>query len=258
MRERHGHRDAEPDPRGVQRERLPRQRADRRPLVPEQEPRVPSTVCRRPELGPASPGSPTRGWRAIPDARHRCDPERLLAAGHGRRRSADTWCARGCSARTFRRRPANLDTKFAVARPRRPASTSAATRDGPARLPQDDGLDRLRVRGLRRLRPAPDHGERLAHRRQRRGQAIRQGRTSTSAGCPGRGSLSAYLARSDDVSRCMMRYWTYFAYGERRGARTHARTTPSARRRRRTASRSRACSWQSFTRRTSRTACKDK
>jgi hypothetical protein len=32
-------------------------------------------------------------------------------------------------------------------------------------------------------------------------------------GLTGTNSLGAYLAASDDVKRCMQRYWTYFAYG---------------------------------------------
>ena len=33
------------------------------------------------------------------------------------------------------------------------------------------------------------------------------------AGLSGPGSLGEYLAASDDVQKCMLRYWTYFAYG---------------------------------------------
>jgi hypothetical protein len=33
------------------------------------------------------------------------------------------------------------------------------------------------------------------------------------AGLSGTGSLAAYLAQSDDVTRCMMRYWSYFSFG---------------------------------------------
>jgi hypothetical protein len=40
-----------------------------------------------------------------------------------------------------------------------------------------------------------------------------EGKDDTITGLSGTGSLSAYLAQSDDVSRCMMRYWTYFSYG---------------------------------------------
>jgi hypothetical protein len=32
-------------------------------------------------------------------------------------------------------------------------------------------------------------------------------------GLSGAGSLSAYLAASDDATRCMERYWTYYTYG---------------------------------------------
>ena len=32
-------------------------------------------------------------------------------------------------------------------------------------------------------------------------------------GLSGSGSLATYLAQSDDVNRCMMRYWSYYAYG---------------------------------------------
>ncbi|MES1175334.1 MAG: DUF1592 domain-containing protein [Myxococcales bacterium] len=32
-------------------------------------------------------------------------------------------------------------------------------------------------------------------------------------GLSGAGSLSAYLAQSDDVTRCMQRYWTYYTFG---------------------------------------------
>jgi len=40
-----------------------------------------------------------------------------------------------------------------------------------------------------------------------------QGRDVNVTGVSGPGSLSAYLAASDDVNRCMLRYWTYYAYG---------------------------------------------
>jgi Protein of unknown function (DUF1592)/Protein of unknown function (DUF1588)/Protein of unknown function (DUF1595)/Protein of unknown function (DUF1587)/Protein of unknown function (DUF1585) len=33
------------------------------------------------------------------------------------------------------------------------------------------------------------------------------------SGLSGTGSLSAYLAQSDDVTRCMQRYWTYYTFG---------------------------------------------
>jgi hypothetical protein len=32
-------------------------------------------------------------------------------------------------------------------------------------------------------------------------------------GLAGTGGLSTYLASSDAVRRCMLRYWSYFAYG---------------------------------------------
>jgi hypothetical protein len=40
-----------------------------------------------------------------------------------------------------------------------------------------------------------------------------QGNDVALAGLSGPGSLSEYLAGSDDVQRCMQRYWTYYAYG---------------------------------------------
>jgi len=40
-----------------------------------------------------------------------------------------------------------------------------------------------------------------------------QGKDVNVAGLSGAGSLAAYLAQSDDVTHCMMRYWTYFSYG---------------------------------------------
>src|SRR5450432_1803978 len=40
-----------------------------------------------------------------------------------------------------------------------------------------------------------------------------QGKDVNIAGLSGTGSLGAYLAQSDDVTRCKMRYWTYFSYG---------------------------------------------
>ncbi len=40
-----------------------------------------------------------------------------------------------------------------------------------------------------------------------------QGKNVNIAGLSGTGSLGAYLAQSDDVTHCMMRYWTYFSYG---------------------------------------------
>jgi hypothetical protein len=39
------------------------------------------------------------------------------------------------------------------------------------------------------------------------------GKDANLTGLSGPGSLSEYLAQSDDVRRCMMRYWTYYAYG---------------------------------------------
>jgi hypothetical protein len=40
-----------------------------------------------------------------------------------------------------------------------------------------------------------------------------EGNDTKVTGLSGSGSLSAYLAKSDDVTRCMERYWTYYAYG---------------------------------------------
>ncbi len=40
-----------------------------------------------------------------------------------------------------------------------------------------------------------------------------QGKDVNVTGLSGAGSLAAYLAQSDDVTHCMMRYWTYFSYG---------------------------------------------
>jgi hypothetical protein len=40
-----------------------------------------------------------------------------------------------------------------------------------------------------------------------------EGNDDNITGLSGAGSLSAYLAQSDDVTRCMERYWTYYAYG---------------------------------------------
>ncbi len=40
-----------------------------------------------------------------------------------------------------------------------------------------------------------------------------EGNNPSVTGLSGSGSLSAYLAQSDDVERCMMRYWSYYAYG---------------------------------------------
>jgi hypothetical protein len=40
-----------------------------------------------------------------------------------------------------------------------------------------------------------------------------EGMDDSVSGLSGTGSLSAYLAGSDDVRRCMIRYWTYYAYG---------------------------------------------
>jgi hypothetical protein len=40
-----------------------------------------------------------------------------------------------------------------------------------------------------------------------------QGNDVALPGLSGPGSLSEYLAGSDDVQRCMQRYWTYYAYG---------------------------------------------
>jgi hypothetical protein len=40
-----------------------------------------------------------------------------------------------------------------------------------------------------------------------------EGKDDNVTGVAGNGSLSAFLAQSDDVTRCMQRYWTYFTYG---------------------------------------------
>ncbi len=40
-----------------------------------------------------------------------------------------------------------------------------------------------------------------------------EGQNDNVTGLSGTGSLSAFLAASDDVKRCMMRYWSYYAYG---------------------------------------------
>jgi Protein of unknown function (DUF1592)/Protein of unknown function (DUF1588)/Protein of unknown function (DUF1595)/Protein of unknown function (DUF1587) len=40
-----------------------------------------------------------------------------------------------------------------------------------------------------------------------------EGNNDNVTGLSGTGSLSAYLAGSDDVTRCMQRYWTYYVYG---------------------------------------------
>jgi len=40
-----------------------------------------------------------------------------------------------------------------------------------------------------------------------------QGNDDNVTGVSGSGSLSAFLAQSDDVTRCMQRYWSYYTYG---------------------------------------------
>ncbi len=40
-----------------------------------------------------------------------------------------------------------------------------------------------------------------------------EGKDDNLTGLSGDGSLSAYLAQSDDVTKCMERYWTYYTYG---------------------------------------------
>jgi hypothetical protein len=40
-----------------------------------------------------------------------------------------------------------------------------------------------------------------------------QGKNVTLTGLTGANSLASYLAASDDVKRCMLRYWSYYAYG---------------------------------------------
>jgi hypothetical protein len=40
-----------------------------------------------------------------------------------------------------------------------------------------------------------------------------EGHDDNVTGLSGSGSLSAYLAGSDDVTHCMERYWTYYVYG---------------------------------------------
>jgi hypothetical protein len=40
-----------------------------------------------------------------------------------------------------------------------------------------------------------------------------QGKNVSLSGLTGTNSLGSYLAASDDVKRCMQRYWSYFAYG---------------------------------------------
>jgi hypothetical protein len=43
--------------------------------------------------------------------------------------------------------------------------------------------------------------------------AAPEGNNVNVAGLSGPGSLGEYLSESDDVQKCMLRYWTYFAYG---------------------------------------------
>ena len=40
-----------------------------------------------------------------------------------------------------------------------------------------------------------------------------QGKDVSLGGLTGTNSLGSYLAASDDAKRCMLRYWSYFAYG---------------------------------------------
>jgi hypothetical protein len=40
-----------------------------------------------------------------------------------------------------------------------------------------------------------------------------EGKDDNLTGLSGAGSLTSYLAQSDDVTRCMERYWTYYTYG---------------------------------------------
>jgi hypothetical protein len=40
-----------------------------------------------------------------------------------------------------------------------------------------------------------------------------EGHDDNVTGLSGAGSLSTFLAGSDDLTRCMERYWTYYAYG---------------------------------------------
>ncbi len=40
-----------------------------------------------------------------------------------------------------------------------------------------------------------------------------EGKDTNVTGLSGSGSLADYLAKSDDVTRCMQRYWTYYTYG---------------------------------------------
>jgi len=40
-----------------------------------------------------------------------------------------------------------------------------------------------------------------------------QGKDVSLAGLTGSNSLASYLGASDDVKRCMLRYWSYYAYG---------------------------------------------
>ena len=113
--------------------------------------------------------------------------------------------------------PSGLDTTFnpSTHRGDDPRSLHQGARAAQLhRLPQADGLDRLRLRELRRLGALPHHRQRPADRRHRhhllraRRQYGRQRDRPLWRGEPG--DLSGPEQR---VTHCMERYWTYYTYG---------------------------------------------
>jgi len=80
-------------------------------------------------------------------------------------------------------------------------------------LPQADGLDRLCFE---------NYDAWGKHRSMDSGKATDttaviygdpQGKDDNVTGLSGANSLPAFLAQSDDVTRCMERYWAYYTYG---------------------------------------------
>ncbi len=66
------------------------------------------------------------------------------------------------------------------------------------------------------------------------GTIVQANATDGDVGFDGVSALEAYLAHNDDVKRCMVRYWSFYAYGSTSlGFRTPAPIRRSATRRRR-------------------------
>ena len=112
--------------------------------------------------------------------------------------------------------PPNVDTTFHPSTT--PETTRAALREQPRRAPATPATSSWTGSGSG-SRPTTAWGR---HRTTENGLPIDssvtvfsdpQGKNVNLNGLTGTNSLASYLAGSDDVKRCMLRYWSYYAYG---------------------------------------------